>query len=150
MSQLRSELQEVFRQVFDDDSLAVTEATTAVDIDGWDSMAHINLIIAIEKQFAIKSSAVEIGGLSRRGRLEAIGKMIQLIQTKTIADQARTSQGLVVLTATQSRKWFVNCSDISQWNTTRPFPCIGESIVREAESGRRICAVTAVLPSGVT
>jgi len=81
MSQLRSELQEVFRQVFDDDSLAVTEATTAVDIDGWDSMAHINLIIAIEKQFAIKFSAVEIGGLSRRG--QTIGNMIQLIQTKT-------------------------------------------------------------------
>jgi acyl carrier protein len=81
MSQLRSELQEVFRQVFDDDSLAVTEATTAVDIDGWDSMAHINLIIAIEKQFAIKFSAAEIGGLSRRG--QTIGNMIQLIQTKT-------------------------------------------------------------------
>jgi acyl carrier protein len=77
---LQSELQEVFREVFDDDSLAVSESTSAADIDGWDSMAHINLIIAIEKQFRVKFAAAEIAALGRRG--QTVGNMIQLLQTK--------------------------------------------------------------------
>ncbi|MGD0506037.1 MAG: acyl carrier protein [Steroidobacteraceae bacterium] len=80
MSQLQSELQTVFRQVFDDDSLVVTEATSAADIDEWDSMAHINLIIAIEKQFDVKFSAAEIGALGRRG--QTVGNLMQLLQSK--------------------------------------------------------------------
>lgn len=80
MSQLQSELQTVFRQVFDDDSLVVTEATSAADIDEWDSMAHINLIIAIEKQFDVEFSAAEIGALGRRG--QTVGNLMQLLQSK--------------------------------------------------------------------
>ena len=49
MERIRSELQSVFRRIFDDE-LVITEETTAANVDGWDSMAHINLIIAIEKQ----------------------------------------------------------------------------------------------------
>jgi acyl carrier protein len=80
VSTLRPELQNVFRQVFDDDSLIVTDATAAADIDEWDSMAHINLIIAIEKQFGVKFSAAEIGTLGRHG--QTVGNMIRLIETK--------------------------------------------------------------------
>jgi acyl carrier protein len=81
MSALQSELQEVFRRVFDDDDLTISDSTSADDIDGWDSMAHINLIIAIEKQFKIKFQAVEIATLARRG--QTIGSMMEILAAKT-------------------------------------------------------------------
>jgi acyl carrier protein len=81
MSELHTELQDVFRRVFDDDDLKIAETTTATDVDGWDSMAHINLIIAIEKKFGIKFSASEIASLGRRG--QTVGHMMQLLAGKT-------------------------------------------------------------------
>ena len=81
MSPLQSDLQEVFRRVFDDDELVILDATSAADIDGWDSMAHINLIIAIEKRFGVKFSAAEIGALGRRG--QNVGNMLELLESKT-------------------------------------------------------------------
>ena len=51
MDSTLADLQDVFRQVFGDDSIVLQESTTADEIDGWDSMMHINLIIAIEKRF---------------------------------------------------------------------------------------------------
>lgn len=81
MSPLQSDLQEVFRRVFDDDELVIRDGTSAADIDGWDSMAHINLIIAIEKRFGVKFSAAEIGALGRPG--QNVGNMLQLLETKT-------------------------------------------------------------------
>jgi len=66
--------------VFDDDELSITMATSAGDIDGWDSMAHINLIIAIEKQFGVSFSASEIAALGRRG--QNVGSIMQLLNEK--------------------------------------------------------------------
>ncbi len=73
MDKVREALRDVFRRVFDEDDLEITDATTAVDVDGWDSMAHVNLILAIEKQFRIKFSSADlvaiqgqdVGGLAR-------------------------------------------------------------------------------------
>jgi acyl carrier protein len=81
MNQLQSELQDVFRRVFDDDELVITESMSAADVDGWDSMAHINLIIAIEKRFEIKFTASEIAALGRRG--QNVGSMLQILAVKT-------------------------------------------------------------------
>ena len=81
MTQLQAELQELFQRVFDDDALELTADTSAADVDGWDSMAHINLIVAIEKRFAIRFSATEIGELARHG--QNVGNMLQLIRAKT-------------------------------------------------------------------
>jgi acyl carrier protein len=81
MNDLKAELERVFRRVFDDDDIQISEATTATDVDGWDSMAHINLIIAIEKQFGVKFAAGEIASLSRRG--QTVGSMLQMLATKT-------------------------------------------------------------------
>ena len=81
MNPLQSELQEVFRRVFDDDELVITESTSAADIDGWDSMAHINLIIAVEKRFGVKFTASEIAALGRRG--QTVGSMVQILGAKT-------------------------------------------------------------------
>lgn len=80
MSDVQPALQEVFRQVFDDDELVVTDTTTSTDINGWDSMAHINLIIAIEKQFGVSFSAAEIAALGKRG--QNVGSITQLLNAK--------------------------------------------------------------------
>ena len=47
-------LNDVFADVFDDDTITVSEDTTAADIDGWDSLMHITLISAVEDEFDIK------------------------------------------------------------------------------------------------
>jgi acyl carrier protein len=81
MSALQSDLQDVFRRVFDEDDLTISDLTSAEDIDGWDSMAHINLIIAIESKFKIKFSASEIAALARRG--QTVGNMMEMLAAKT-------------------------------------------------------------------
>jgi acyl carrier protein len=66
-------LNHLFRDVFDDDNICVTGDTTAADIDGWDSLAHITLILGVEREFRIKMSAAEVGSLKN------VGQMIDLI-----------------------------------------------------------------------
>jgi acyl carrier protein len=66
----------IFRNVFDDDDLVINASTTAQDIDGWDSLAHIRLIVAIEKFFGIRFSAAEISDV------ENVGQMVVLILSK--------------------------------------------------------------------
>lgn len=61
----------VFRTVFDDDMLQIDVDMTANDIDGWDSLSHVNLIVAVETEFSIRFKQREvlsfknIGDLSR-------------------------------------------------------------------------------------
>ncbi len=47
-------LNKVFQEVFDDEIIKVNDSTTSEDIDDWDSFEHINLIVAVEEEFAIK------------------------------------------------------------------------------------------------
>lgn len=51
--QIYERLNEVFREVFDDDTISLEDETTAADVDGWDSLMHITLIDAIEDEFDI-------------------------------------------------------------------------------------------------
>ena len=53
-------LNEVFRDVFDDDEITVNEDTTADDIEDWDSLEHINLISAVEDEFGIRFKMGEV------------------------------------------------------------------------------------------
>jgi acyl carrier protein len=69
-------LTEIFEDVFDDDSIEVTPQLTAKDVDGWDSLNHIRLILTIEKAFKIKFSTSEIGSL------ENVGGLVALIQAR--------------------------------------------------------------------
>jgi acyl carrier protein len=80
MNKIQAELQEIFRRVFDDD-IVITDSTSAADVDGWDSIAHINLIIAIEKHFGVKFTAAEIASMGRRG--QNAGGIVQLLAAKT-------------------------------------------------------------------
>ena len=74
--QIYQRLTEIFQDVFDDDSIEVTPKLSADDVDGWDSLTHIRLILTIEKVFKIKFSTSEIG------KLENVGDLVALIQGK--------------------------------------------------------------------
>jgi len=62
-------LNEVFRQVFDDDTIEIKTEMTAGDVDGWDSLSHINLIIAVEAAFNIRFSQRELLSFKNVGDL---------------------------------------------------------------------------------
>jgi acyl carrier protein len=72
MSDIQDTLNAVFRDVFDNESIVVTDATTAKDIDGWDSLNHVNLIVAVEKAFKIKLSTREATTLANVGELRRL------------------------------------------------------------------------------
>jgi acyl carrier protein len=62
----------IFRDVFDDDSLVLREDLTADDVDHWDSLTHVDLVVAIEKEFRIRLTTGEISGLKNVGELTAL------------------------------------------------------------------------------
>ena len=66
-------LDEVFQDEFDDDTLHVTDATTADDIEDWDSLEHINLVVAVERRFGIKFTMGEVTGMKN------VGEMVDII-----------------------------------------------------------------------
>lgn len=70
------ELQPIFQDVFDDESLVITNETCSADIEDWDSLAQIRLVVAIEKQFDIKLNFSDLQNASN------VGDMVQLIQSK--------------------------------------------------------------------
>jgi acyl carrier protein len=74
--QIYSRLAEIFRNLFDEDSLQLTPGLSAKDIDGWDSLTHIRLILTIEKAFKVKFSTAEIG------KLENVGDLVSLIESR--------------------------------------------------------------------
>ena len=73
------QLTEIFRDVFDDDDLVVTPQLTADDVEEWDSLNHIRLVVAVEKRLRLKFSAAEVG------RLKNVGEFAALIQSRAMA-----------------------------------------------------------------
>lgn len=71
-----AKLNEIFRDVFDDESITVNDNTTANDIEDWDSLEHINLVVAIENCFKIKFNMGEVAVLKN------VGEMVDLISAK--------------------------------------------------------------------
>lgn len=65
-------MNEVFRDVFDDESITVTDATTANDIDDWDSLEHINLLAAIEQEFGMKFNMGQVVSMKNVGEMADI------------------------------------------------------------------------------
>nr|MBF0681716.1 acyl carrier protein [Pseudomonas sp.] len=71
-------LTQVFRDVFDDDDIELTPQMTANDIDGWDSQAHVTLIVAAEQRFGIKFRTAELESLRNVGHfVELIGSRLE-------------------------------------------------------------------------
>ncbi len=69
-------LDEVFQDVFDDEEIHVGETTTADDIEDWDSLEHINLIVAVEHAFQIKFSMGQVT------KMKNVGEMADIILEK--------------------------------------------------------------------
>ena len=67
-----AKLNEVFRDVFDDESITVTEATTADDIEEWDSLEHINLLASVEQEFGMKFNMGQVVSMKNVGEMADI------------------------------------------------------------------------------
>ncbi|MDR2642066.1 MAG: acyl carrier protein [Planctomycetaceae bacterium] len=72
------QLNTIFADIFNIDKSTLTDKTSAKDVDGWDSVAHVMLITSIEKKFAIRFTGREIAGF------KTVGDLIDAVEKKTI------------------------------------------------------------------
>ena len=75
-SDLYERLTPIFHDIFDDESLVLSPGMTASDVDEWDSLSHIRLVLAIEKAFGLKFNASEVS------KLQNVGEFVDLIKSK--------------------------------------------------------------------
>jgi acyl carrier protein len=75
--QIYARLTGIFEEVFDEGSIVLKPQLTAKDVEGWDSLNHIRLMLTIEKAFKIKFSTSEVG------KLENVGALVALIEART-------------------------------------------------------------------
>jgi acyl carrier protein len=71
-TEIRTKLNEIFQDVFDDPKLEIRPDMTAADVEEWDSLTHISLIVAVEKAFKLKFSTAEVQGLANVGDFSAL------------------------------------------------------------------------------
>lgn len=69
-------LTHIFRDVFDDDELELKPELTAKDVDGWDSLTHLRVLLSAEQAFRVKFTTAEIG------KLQNVGDLANLIQSR--------------------------------------------------------------------
>jgi len=74
--EIHERLTEVFRDVFDDPTLVISDATTARDVEGWDSLMHVNLIVATEKALNVSFTTKQVQSLTN------VGDFISLIASR--------------------------------------------------------------------
>lgn len=74
--ELRDRLNEIFCEVFDDDDIKIAPGMTANDVEGWDSLSHVNLIVTIETKFNIRFSQKELLTFKN------VGDLLNSIQSK--------------------------------------------------------------------
>ena len=74
---IRERLNLIFQDIFDDESIHIHDGTTSSDIEEWDSLMHITLVIAIEKQFDVTLNASEVGNLAN------VGAMIDILMQRS-------------------------------------------------------------------
>jgi len=77
MEDILKQLNKIFVDVFDSDAIVITANTTAKDIEEWDSLNNLQLIVAIEKHFKVKFTSGEILGWQN------VGDMVNAIALKT-------------------------------------------------------------------
>ena len=76
MSDIMNKLQPIFQDIVEDDDLLITAESSADSVEGWDSLAHIVLIFAIEQEFKIKFALGELEAM------KDVGDMVELMQKK--------------------------------------------------------------------
>lgn len=74
MEDIRERVQNIFRDIFDDDTIVLEEGMTAEDIEGWDSLTHFQMIMEVEIDFNIKFTTKEISNLA------TVGELLNLIE----------------------------------------------------------------------
>lgn len=67
---LDPQLCEIVRDVIGDENVVLTETTTAQDVEGWDSLAHINIMVAVESQYGVSFTSDELSGFRDLGELQ--------------------------------------------------------------------------------
>lgn len=77
-AEIHENVQEIFRDVFDEEDLVITDETNAEDIEDWDSLAQVRLTVAIGKKFGIKFDFGELAALHN------VGEMLELIEKKIV------------------------------------------------------------------
>jgi acyl carrier protein len=77
-SEIYSRLTGIFHDVFDDDDIELRSGMTAEDVDEWDSLSHIRLIVAAEKEFGVSFSSSEVANL------ENVGQFVDLITARSV------------------------------------------------------------------
>lgn len=73
-TEILEKVNEIFKDVFDDDDIVIVESTTANDIEDWDSLTHITLISEIESEFGFKFAMKDVLGM------KDVGEMLDIIQ----------------------------------------------------------------------
>jgi acyl carrier protein len=76
-AQIYAQLETIFNDVFDDEAIKLTPTLTAKDVDGWDSLTHIRLMLSVEKAFKVKFSTSEFGSL------QDVGALVELLKKRT-------------------------------------------------------------------
>ena len=75
-SEIQKNLTSAFHDVFDDEDIVLSSDLTAQDVQEWDSLAHVRLMLTVEREFKVKFSAAEIANLKN------VGELIDLIESK--------------------------------------------------------------------
>ncbi|MDD6270238.1 MAG: acyl carrier protein [Oscillospiraceae bacterium] len=70
--EIMERLTEVFRDIFDDDSICVNENTVPEDIEEWDELSHIDIITAVEDEFSMRFRTREVSGVKNAGEISEI------------------------------------------------------------------------------
>ncbi len=74
--EIMEKVRRIFREVFDDDELVIKDSTNSSDIEDWDSLEHIALVVSMEKEFDLKFDLKEVNALAN------VGEMVDLIASK--------------------------------------------------------------------
>lgn len=79
IDEIKDKVNPIFRSVFADDSITITDEMSAKDVERWDSLNHLTMISGVEKEFDIKFKLKELVGMKN------VGDMLRLIEAKTNA-----------------------------------------------------------------
>jgi len=75
-AEIHEKVSAVFRKVLDQPGLVIEDATTADDVDGWDSLTHVELIVAVERAFGVRFTTKEVKVLSN------VGDLVRLVEKR--------------------------------------------------------------------
>ena len=79
MDAMLDQLQSVFRDVFEDDELTINRQSSADNVEGWDSLMHVSLMINVERVFGVKFSTTQVASLKN------VGELMDLIESRRAA-----------------------------------------------------------------